>query len=96
MTKRSVSFALNNRQFAMLEEIVRLLDTSRSKWLQEKIQEDYRVNGTATIMGAHAAPMKARRWGPNNDRCNPNLFCVVCTPLWRLEDYKPGQKVGFK
>ncbi len=85
MNKRSVSFALNDRQVAMLEEIVKVLDTSRSRWLQEKIQEDYRENGTATIMGAHAAPITGRKWGPNNDRCNPNLFCVVCTPKWRLE-----------
>ena len=86
MNKRSVSFALNDRQVAMMEEIVKLKNTSRSKWLQEKIQEDYRENGTATILGAHAASLKARKWGPNNDRCNPNLFCVICTPLWRLEE----------
>ena len=86
MNKRSVSFALNDRQVAMMEEIVKLKNTSRSKWLQEKIQEDYRENGTATIMGSHAAPIKARKWGPNNDRCNRNLYCVICTPLWRLEN----------
>jgi len=86
LNKRSVSFALNDRQVAMMEEIVKHLNTSRSKWLQEKIQEEYREHGTATIMGAHAAPIKARKWGPNEDRCNPNLFCVVCSPLWRLEE----------
>ena len=83
--KRSVSFSLNDKQFLMLEEIVLQQNTTRSKWIRQKIDEDYREHGSAEIVGAHAAPFKARFWVPDKDRCNPNLFCAICTPKYRSD-----------
>lgn len=88
MRKRSLSFSIDDRQLAMIEELCAVRGETRSEMFRAWLLRAYNSQGMATILGAHNAPHSARIWGPNRDKCNPMALggCLLCYPIGGEEE----------